>query len=120
MDYLILQFYREVFKKQSNGLDFMQNKKAFIKMIETVEKQRKILSAIQKHKGDLDALGIKLTTIELVGGGTRIPSFIRIIQNLFKVDPSRTINSSEAIAKGCAIMSAFKNPLFRPSDFTIE
>jgi heat shock protein 4 len=45
MDYLVLQFYREVFKKQSNGLDLIQNKKAFIKMIETIEKQRKVLSA---------------------------------------------------------------------------
>lgn len=45
MDYLVLQLYREVFRKQSNGLDVQQNKKAFIKLLEAIEKQRKVLSA---------------------------------------------------------------------------
>jgi heat shock protein 4 len=99
-------------------LSYTMKREEFETIIEPV--LTKLGHAIQKHKADLDALGLKLSTIELVGGGTRIPSFIRIIQNLFKVDPSRTINSNEAIAKGCAYMSAFKNPLFRPADFIIE
>ena len=45
MDYLVLQFYREVFRKQSNGLDVQQNKKALVKLLEAIEKQRKVLSA---------------------------------------------------------------------------
>lgn len=90
----------------------------FEKIIETILK--KIAVLIEKHKAFLDTLKIKLHNIELVGGGTRIPAVIKIIQNVFKVDPSRTINSSEAIAKGCALMSAFKNPLFRPADVIIE
>lgn len=124
MDYLLLQFYRELFSKQTNGLDVLQHKKAFIKLLEAVEKQRKVLSAnsenalhmeylieeedlnynmkreefekliepvlqklfaaVQKHKVDLDALGIKqVWRIELVGGGTRIPSVLRVLQSIF-------------------------------------
>lgn len=80
----------------------------------------RLFVALQKHKVELDMAGIKLANIELVGGGTRIPAFIRMVQGLFKMDPSRTINSSEAVAKGCAIMAAWKNPAFRPADMTLE
>lgn len=79
----------------------------------------KLNTVLEKHKNAIDTLGIKLYNIELMGGGTRIPAVIRLIQSIFKVDPARTINSSEAVAKGCALMSAFKNPLFRPADFSI-
>lgn len=160
MDYLVLEYYREIFRKGSGGLDIMDNKKAFVKLMEVVEKQRRILSAnteytlnldclmeeedfsfnmtrehfekliepvlsrlgniLQKHKTAIEGLNLKLHNIELMGGGTRIPAVIRLVQSVFKVDPARTINSSEAVAKGCALMSAFKNPQFRPCDFIIE
>lgn len=74
---------------------------------------------MQLNKLEIDGKGIKLDSIELVGGGTRIPAFLRVVQQLYKMETARTINSSEAIAKGCALMSAFKNPNFKPSDITI-
>jgi heat shock protein 4 len=155
-----LEFYRQYFIKTSGGVDLFENKKAVIKVMENIEKQRKILSAnseqslnmeyliedhdllytmkreefeklaepvlsrlfvaLQKHKIDLEGANIKLNSIELVGGGTRIPAFIRLIQSLFKMEPTRTINSNEAIAKGCAIMATWKNPAFRPAEVTLE
>lgn len=160
IDYLVLEFYRQYLLKSTGGADLFENKKAVIKVMENIEKQRKILSAnsehglnmeyllddndlaytmkreefeklaepvfsklfviLQKFKVDIDLANIKLASIELVGGGTRIPAFIRLIQTLFKMEPTRTINSSEAVAKGCAHMAAWKNPAFRPSDMTLE
>ena len=160
IDYLLLEFYRQYLLKTAHGADLFENKKAMIKVMENIEKQRKILSAnsehslnmeyllddndltytmkreeleklaepvlsklfvaLQKYKVELELAGVKLHSIELVGGGTRIPAFIRLVQSLFKMDPTRTINSSEAVAKGCAIMAAWKNPAFRPADMTLE
>lgn len=37
---------------------------------------------------------IQIDSIELVGGGTRIPIIIDIIKKVFNMQPSRTINSS--------------------------
>ena len=56
----------------------------------------------------------------MVGGGTRIPAFITIIKQLFGVEPSRTLNSSESVARGCALMAAIKSPLFRVADYTLN
>lgn len=55
---------------------------------------------MQLNKLEIDGKGIKLDSIELVGGGTRIPAFLRVVQQLYKMETARTINSSEAIAKG--------------------
>lgn len=160
IDYLLLEFYRQYLLKTANGADLFENKKAVIKVMENIEKQRKILSAnsehslnmeyllddndltytmkrdeferlaepvfsklfvaLQKYKVELELAGVKLNSIELVGGGTRIPAFIRLVQGLFKMEPTRTINSSEAVAKGCAIMTAWKNPAFKPAEIALE
>ena len=37
---------------------------------------------------------ISIDTIELVGGGSRIPEVIQIINEVFDIKPSRTINSN--------------------------
>ena len=55
----------------------------------------------------------------MVGGGTRIPAIQRLLQNVFKIEPMRTLNSSESIAKGCALMAAMKSPLFKVAPYVI-
>jgi molecular chaperone DnaK (HSP70) len=37
---------------------------------------------------------INLHSIELVGGGSRIPAFISTLKDIFNIEPSRTLNSS--------------------------
>lgn len=65
----------------------------FEKLIDPV--LQRLGQALQKHKADIEALGIKqLWRIELVGGGTRVPSFLRILSGVFGMEASRTINSS--------------------------
>jgi len=54
---------------------------------------------------------IKLHSVEIIGGATRIPNLQLIISNLlkpYKIEQcSRTLNADESIARGCALQSAF-------------
>lgn len=160
IDYILLEFYKGIFEKSSGGLDVFESRKAVVKLMENIEKQRKILSANSEHtmnleylmeendlnynlrreelekladpvfqrisklfekvKAEIDEKKIELHGIELVGGGTRIPSFIKIIERVFKSEPSRTLNSSESIARGCALMAAMKSPLFKVAEYGLE
>jgi heat shock protein 4 len=61
---------------------------------------------LAKVKDDLKAKNIELHSIELSGGGSRIPSFIQSVKEVFKIEPSRTLNSSESVARGCALQAA--------------
>ena len=56
----------------------------------------------------------------MVGGGTRIPAFQKIITGVFNIEPMRTLKSSESIAKGSALMAAIKSPLFKVAPYAIE
>lgn len=134
IDYILLEFYRKIFEKSSGGLDIFESKKAVVKLVENIEKERKILSANSEHslnleylmeendlsynlkreefeklaepvfkrveecllkiKADLTEKKVKLDGIEMVGGGTRIPAFQKIIEKVFKMEPIRTLNSS--------------------------
>lgn len=134
IDYALYEFYRGIFEKSSGGLDLAESKKAYVKLMESIEKQRKVLSGnlesdinieylmedndlnycmkrekfeelaapvlaevkrvLIKMRESLKAKNIKLNSIELIGGGTRIPCFLQIVKEVFEVEPSRTLNSS--------------------------
>jgi molecular chaperone DnaK (HSP70) len=160
IDYHLYEFYRSVFEKSSGGCDLAENRKAIVKLMEQIERQRKILSGNIEHdlsieylmeendlhytmtrekfeeisqpifKGIVEVLvrmrealkarNISLHSIELIGGGTRIPAFVALVKQVFGVEPSRTLNSSESVARGCALMSAIKSPLFRVADYALH
>jgi heat shock protein 4 len=75
---------------------------------------------LAKVKDDLKAKNIELHSIELIGGGSRIPSFIQSVKEVFKIEPSRTLNSSESVARGCALQAAIKSPLFKVQEYTLN
>jgi len=50
--------------------------------------------------------------VELVGEATRIPICIQQIKEVFEKDPSRTLNSTDCIARGCALQAAMLSPNF--------
>lgn len=81
---------------------------------------KRIAECLIRLKAELDEKKIKVDAIEMVGGGTRIPAFQKIIEKLFKMEPVRTLNSSESIAKGCALMAAMKSPLFKVAEYGLE
>ncbi|XVF27861.1 hypothetical protein REPUB_Repub14bG0145600 [Reevesia pubescens] len=45
----------------------------------------------------------KINSVELVGSGSRIPAITRILVSIFNREPSRKINASECVARGCAL-----------------
>jgi len=63
---------------------------------------------------------ISLHSIELVGGGTRIPKVLSLIEGVFKMQLSRTLNSSESVSRGCALMAAIKSPLFKVEEYGLN
>ena len=46
---------------------------------------------------------IPIHALELVGGGSRIPCIQSIASKIFSIDPSRTLNQSEALALGSTV-----------------
>ncbi|KAI7737948.1 hypothetical protein M8C21_015141, partial [Ambrosia artemisiifolia] len=62
----------------------------------------------------------KLYTIELVGSGSRIPAITRILTSFLKKEPTRTLNASECVARGCALRCAMLSPTLKVRDYKIK
>jgi len=45
--------------------------------------------------------------VEIVGGSSRIPAVKNLIEKVFKIQPSTTLNQDEAVARGCALQVCF-------------
>lgn len=60
-----------------------------------------------------------MDSVELVGGGSRIPKFIEIVEQIFGMSTSRTINSSETIARGATLAAVQQSAIFRFDTFAI-
>ncbi len=54
-----------------------------------------------------------------MGDATRIPKVIELASTFFEKPASRTLNSSECLARGAAIQSAMLSPLFKVSPFNL-
>jgi len=70
----------------------------------------------------LEASGLKkedLYAVEIVGGATRMPSFKDAVKSVFGLDPSTTLNTDEAAARGGALKCAILSPTFRVREFNI-
>ena len=61
----------------------------------------------------------KIHSVELVGSGSRIPAITRILTSLFKREPSRTINASECVARGCVLQCAMLSPIYRVREYEV-
>jgi len=59
----------------------------------------------------------KLHSVELVGEATRIPACIKHIEECFGMPTSRTLNSTDCIARGCALQAAMLSPNFQVANF---
>ncbi|MBA0736151.1 hypothetical protein Gogos_009725 [Gossypium gossypioides] len=62
----------------------------------------------------------KIHAVELVGSGSRIPAITRQLASFFRREPSRTINASECVARGCALQCAMLSPIFRVRDYEVQ
>ena len=158
-DWLIMEKGNELFQKKYK-LNAMENPKCIIRMLEAIEKTRKVLSASDSTHLSIECLyqerdlemeikrtdfekmiaplndkvtelcqkALKLSklelkqihSVELVGEATRIPSVKQAIQAGFpNIEVVRTLNSSECVARGCAVMSAKLSPMFKVKDYNV-
>lgn len=90
------------------------------KMIEP--EMKRITGHLQELRKDLEIKKIDLSTvtIEVIGGGSRIPFFQRTVSEFFKKEIQRTLDASTCIARGCAMQAAMKSPLFRVAHYDLE
>ena len=56
LDYLMYEFYRDYFEKTSGGCDLSENRKAVLKIMENIEKQRKVLSGNNEFEMNVEYL----------------------------------------------------------------
>lgn len=161
-DWTVYNLYVQEFQKKT-GLNINENKKAVLRLLDAIEKQRKVLSAnseapcsveylmeendfshhlkreeyekmivpelerIVKHLEELKKdlienkkIDISTVSIEIIGGGSRIPIFQKTVSDFFKKDFLRTLDASACIARGCAMQAAMKSPLFRVAHYDLE
>lgn len=61
----------------------------------------------------------RIHSVELVGSGSRIPAITRLLTSVFKKEPSRKLNASECVARGCALQCAMLSPVFRVREYEV-
>ncbi|XP_075707806.1 heat shock protein 105 kDa [Rhinoderma darwinii] len=65
-------------------------------------------------------LGVEdISTVEVIGGATRIPAVKERIANFFGKDVRTTLNADEAVARGCALQCAILSPAFKVREFSV-
>ncbi|KAI3800293.1 hypothetical protein L1987_28380 [Smallanthus sonchifolius] len=62
----------------------------------------------------------KIYTVELVGSGSRIPAITRVLTSFFQKEPTRRLNASECIARGCALSCAMLSPTLQVGDYKVQ
>lgn len=101
--------------------DFRKN----FKREELEELIQPFLDRFRKHMEDALAKSQlapeMIDAVELVGDATRTPCIVEIIKDVMKKDTlNRTLNSTETIARGCALSAAMLSPNFGVSQFEVE
>jgi len=62
----------------------------------------------------------QLHSVEITGGSTRIPAIKQIIQEVFGLTPSSSLNADEGVSKGCGLQAAEHSDKFRTKKFDIQ
>ncbi|XP_043929174.1 heat shock protein 105 kDa [Protopterus annectens] len=60
-----------------------------------------------------------ISTVEIVGGATRMPAVKDRIAHFFGKEVRTTLNADEAVARGCALQCAILSPAFKVRDFSV-
>ncbi|PNW72223.1 hypothetical protein CHLRE_16g677000v5 [Chlamydomonas reinhardtii] len=60
-----------------------------------------------------------LSSVEVIGSATRTPCVCRVVEEVFKKAPSRTMNSKECVSRGAALQCAMLSPVFKVRDFEV-
>ncbi|CAH0717215.1 unnamed protein product, partial [Brenthis ino] len=141
-------------------LDARKNQRAFLRLLQEVEKLKKQMSANSTRlplniecfmeerdvSGDLQRTQMEqicadtfnrvertlrailhnaklrpedISSVEIVGGSTRIPAVKGLIEQVFGKQASTTLNQDEAVSRGCALQCAMLSPAVRVRDFSV-
>jgi len=77
--------------------------------------------AVVSEAYEKSGLKDKLDFIELVGDATRMPAIQEILKEIFPgKELSRTLNSQETVARGCALQAAMLSPNFMVQNFEVQ
>lgn len=52
----------------------------------------------------------EIQVVEMVGGSIRVPAIKQLVQDVFNLPPSTTLNTDEAVARGCVLHCATLHP----------
>jgi heat shock protein 4 len=62
----------------------------------------------------------KIHAVEVVGSGSRIPAISKILTETFGKKPRRTMNTSEWVARECALQCAILSLTFKVCEFKVQ
>jgi hypothetical protein len=54
-----------------------------------------------------------IASVEVLGGSTRVPAVYKLIETVYGVTPSRTLNAKEVVSRGAALQCAMISPLIK-------
>jgi molecular chaperone DnaK (HSP70) len=54
-----------------------------------------------------------ISSVEVVGGSTRVPAVFNLVADVFGMTPSRTLNAKEVVSRGAALQCAMISPLIK-------
>ncbi|KAK4778459.1 hypothetical protein SAY86_005987 [Trapa natans] len=77
----------------------------------------RITAPCKKALADARLSAESIHSIELVGSGSRIPAISKMLVTFFGREPSRKLNASECVARGCALQCAMLSPAFRVREY---
>lgn len=81
---------------------------------------QRVLKPVEQALQDAGISKDDLAAIEVFGGSHRIPAFQEALTKFFGRDLGKTLNSSECVAKGCALQCAILSPVLKVRDYKIE
>lgn len=61
-----------------------------------------------------------LHSVEIAGGSSRVPAIKQIVQEVFGLLPSTSLNADEGVAKGCGLQAAAQSNKFLTKTFGIQ
>ena len=80
----------------------------------------RLMVPIERAVKDAGLTPEQITTVEVVGGTTRVPAVLQILGSFFGKEPSRTLNNKETPARGCALQAAMLSPAFKVREFQVQ
>lgn len=98
-------------------LDHTLMRDEYLKMVAPVHERFK--ATVARAKQYITDKKINLHSVEIVGGGSRIPQIQEIISATFGMPCSKTVKPTECIARGCALQAAKLLSTFRVAEYKL-